>query len=281
VSALSELLQPLIAVSARYELTAIDLHQALDQALVTFYVDEVLRREERSPTADRVAMYAGMSAAEIYKTYEELARLSAASEPTVQELAAVLHGWHSDSRFSGMYGVTRDLQYSKNGDEPTFESLVEEFAPCRDVEAVLSSLEEGGCVKQLPGNVIRVRTRSYTPPLGAKSRLQRMGKVCKTFNEVFRRNLLRADGAIDRGLLELVMTSDRKLSREGAERFSHEVSHRFTTTLSELDSFISSLDEKCFAENGIAPGVGVYFFEDSEDEGVLTQRRLDVRKVVQ
>ena len=212
--------------------------------------------------------------------------LKLASEPnlgqSVQEvnpLPTVLGGWHTDVRYTGPYGVLRDIEFSftkasSSDSAATFTELAATYCPGISPQALLDELIRTGCVQEVGNGFFRAVKRSYIPdPLSAESILL-FARVVHNICETLEVNL-RAESVGGNGLIERTVYTVHGVRKEDLKDFDKFIRARGQIFADDIDNWLSDRDEEG-RKGGIQMGVGFYhYIVNDDDERALSKELIN------
>ena len=277
----ASVLRPLMPAAFEYGLTAGEIASVARRV----YIQELEARlkEQQRPTTDaRLAIVAGLPKSDVSALRDTLrtgALHSQRTTATSHQLAQLLTVWHTDNRFSAVYGTALDLDLTSTQGSPrrSFPELAAAACPGIEEESMLDELVAAGSVELIDGQTVRCLSRAYVP--GASlTRITRMGRYLGVVIKNFVHNLLRAES--EPAYFERAVVSDERLSSSGRDKFLSLAAERGQELLSELDTFLEGLGPDDRSEAGIHFGVGVYFFaEDNIERSEHAQPDVNSKKM--
>src|SRR5271156_5692666 len=126
VAAFRYLLKPLVRLAIKNAVSFPEFSQALKQA----YIDVATRQLKvsgKEPTDEGISLISSIRTTEVRDVLSSDSGEEPASEaPELSPLPRLLAAWHTDVRYTGPYGVLRDLQFSrKAGSQEPAEGFAE------------------------------------------------------------------------------------------------------------------------------------------------------------
>lgn len=276
LGAFARLLKPLMRVALAYGISAPDLISVTRRVYIEA-LEARLREQKRPPTDARLAIVAGLSKSEVAQVREAFrngALHGTKSSATLDQITNLLTVWHTDSRFSGAYGIAMDLDLVRTAGSPrkSFEELVSEACPGVDQEALLDDLVASCTVEVIDGIAVRCLFRTYVPRSAEITQIDRMGRILSAVAASLVHNLLDTEGP---AFVERTVVSDHPLSERGRNEFLAVARERGQALLAELDTFLTRLSAQEESPTGKRYGLGIYFFEDQASELALPSNRID------
>jgi len=268
LAAFRYLLKPLVRLAIKNAVTFLEFSEALKQA----YVD-VAAKQARSlgkdPNEEAISLITSIEAAQV----QNILRSNSGAKPTfsAQEanpLPTVLGGWHTDVRYTGPYGVLRDLEFpvgkTTEDGSATFTELAATYCPGVSPKALLEELIRTGCVQEVGNGFYRAVKRSYIPdPLSAGSILL-FARVVHNICETLEVNL-RPESADGKGLIERTVYTVHGIRKEDLNEFDKFIRARGQIFADDIDNWLSDRDEEG-RKDGIQTGVGFYHYIVNEDD---------------
>jgi hypothetical protein len=150
LSAFRKLLQPLVRILLRRGVSFAELAEVLKNVFV-----EVAERDfdipGRKMSQSRIAILTGLSRKEVAKQKAILDSGDALNfVSNLNRVSRVLVGWHSDSAFTGPYGMPLELPFESGVGEPSFVELVRKYSGDMSPRAMLDELLRVGAVEESP-----------------------------------------------------------------------------------------------------------------------------------
>jgi hypothetical protein len=258
-------------------------------ALKQAYVD-VASRENKvagiAVTGEGIFVKTGISASEV----DKLLGATIASSLDVESnlpLARILNAWHTDPRFTGPYGVLRDLEFQANEaqrsgkeDNGSFSDLARLYFPEISPKTLLDELVRLGSVKEVGNNFYRAVRRSYVPDPLTDDSIRLVAQIVHNFCETVEMNL-RPDSIGGKGFVQRIVYSDTGISAEALQRFDKHVRARGQVFADEIDDWLTSNQERKESHGRFKTGVGYYHYvvnDDDESEFAKEQLNIGVRK---
>jgi hypothetical protein len=218
------------------------------------------------PSRPRLAILTGLESneAEQIRREQELAageRLNS----TLNHVVHMLAGWHTDSEFTGPYGVPLELR----NDDPhgkSFKELCQRYCPDADAASLLQELLRVGVVQETSEGWFKAVTRTYLPEGEVPHSMEHLTEAVENIVTTMDHNLTESNA--EKRLLERQVYADDGIHPEDLPRFRRFIKKRSQLFLEEIDNWLSQLDrpKKTNASNTINTGVGVYHFIKHEDK---------------
>jgi hypothetical protein len=269
------MLKPLVRIGAKNGVLFPEFSEALKEAYVDVAAKQ-MRGANEEMNEERVFLRTGVSATDIGRILERAG--ASEFEALAQEtspLATVLMAWHTDAKFSGPYGVLRDLEFEcvDRSGPPSFTELVNKYCQGSSPKQLLEELLASGSVVSVGANVYRAVTRSYVPsnPLSAQNILL-FARLVHNVADSAEVNL-RSTSVGGKGLVERTVYTEHGISKDELQAFDKFVRPRVQNFIDDIDNWISERD-KPGRQDGVRTGIGVYHFIVNEDEDSDLSKRL-------
>jgi hypothetical protein len=268
IAAFRYLLKPLVRLAIKNAVAFPEFSEALKKA----YVDVAAKQLKSSgldPSDEGIALITSVDRLEV----REILQMDSGAklDPSVQQanpLPTVLGAWHTDVRYTGPYGVLRDLEFSNTkspGDSvATFTQLASTYCPGISPKVLLDELIRAGCVQEVGNGFYRAVRRSYIPdPLSAASILL-FARVVHNHCETLEVNL-RAESVGGKGLIERTVYTVHGITKDDIREFDKFIRARGQIFADDIDNWLSDRDEEG-RKGGIQTGVGFYHYIVNEDD---------------
>jgi len=273
LSVFAALVKPLMRVAFEYGISASEIAGAVRRTYIQALEARLL--EQKRPTTDaRLAVVAGLAKSDVAALREATragAPHSLLGTVSLDQVTNLLTVWHTNSGFSGAYGLALELDLVPTPGSPrrSFSELVAAACPSVDREALLDELVASGSVEVIDSITVRCLSRAYLPQEADVKRIEWMGRVLANVAASFVHNLLR-DAAREPAYLERAVVCDEPISEAGRDKFLALAGERGQELLTELDTFLTRLTATEKSASGRRYGLGVYFFDDQlADPGVV------------
>jgi hypothetical protein len=254
-------------------------------ALKQAYVD-VANRQNKVPgiavTGEGMFVMTGISAAEANNL------LGANAAPSLDvdaelPLARILNAWHTDARFTGPYGVLRDLEFEPRGalgpgkqSNSTFADLAHAYFPEISPKTLLDELLRLGCVKDVGNGFYRAIRRSYVPDPLSDDSIRLIAQIVHNLCETLEINI-RPESRGGKGLVQRIVYADIGLSEDALNRFGTHVRARGQVFADEIDDWLTSNQEKKENQGRFKTGVGYYHYVvNDDDESEFAKGQLNI-----
>jgi hypothetical protein len=266
INAYRKLMQPLVRILIRNGVSYGEFVEVLKATFV-----EVAERDfdlvDREASQSRVAILTGLTRKEVARQMTILATGDISPDTNLNRVVRVLEGWHTDTRFTGPYGVPVELPFDGNNGI-NFCSLVRGYSGDMAPRAMLDELLRVRAVERQPGGSFRVLTRAYIPETLHPDALERLGRVVQNFVTTYEYNMRKiAPGA---GRFERIVSADQGLRAQLMPAFDRLIRLKGQQLLEELDNWLSTQESTAgprgLGNQRVKTGVGIYHFVEDDNE---------------
>ena len=275
LAAYGRLLGPLIRILIRNGVSFGEFSEVAKRAYVEVASKDFRVKPEKI-SEERVAVLSGMTLAEVREIEERRRREAEAPKSYLVEIVGVLHGWHTDSAFTGPYGIPLELRYSDEGPSE-FHLLVDKHAPGASPSRLLQELLKIGAVVETEKGWFKALIRTYIPEPSATEGLDHLARSVEDFVTTLDFNRVETDP--ERKLFERHVYTDAGISREDLERFKRFAGSKAQLLLEELDNWLSQLEPpRQGDETKLNTGLGIFHYindDSSESDSYLKQAHID------
>lgn len=251
------------------------LYPEFSTSLKQAYID-VARRQRKeaglSVTSEGIFVITGIETSEVESMLRST--LQPPFAPQQQPpLPRILEAWHTDMKYTGPYGVLRDLEFTQSAvgslnksEGASFSDLVVEYCPGISPKPLLDELIRTGCVKEVGNGFYRAISRSYVPDALSEESIRFFSQVVHNLCETLEVNL-RPESKGGKGLIQRTVYTRRGLSPEALKRFDAHVRERGQKFADEIDDWFVSNQESRDSKSGLKTGIGFYHYVvNDEDE---------------
>jgi Family of unknown function (DUF6502) len=269
LAAFRYLLKPLVRMALKHGVLFPDFSEALKEA----YVD-VGAKQLSAPGKE--ASEEGISLITNVEKIDVRTILKGGSDATfgrsaqrVSPMAVILSAWHTDPKYSGPYGVLRDLQFAPTAPKDqgdSFSALASAHCPGISPRALLEELLSIGAVEEVGSGFYRAVKRSYVPPPLSVPSILNLARVVHNLCETLEVNL-RAVAERGEGLMERTIFTVHGIPRDQHPEFNKYIRLRGQAFADDIDNWITVRDEEGI-KDGMHIGVGFYHYIVNEDDEV-------------
>jgi len=233
------------------------------------YVDlasQEFKVPNRKMSQARIAILTGLTRKEVARYFGEKAKQPEELKSNLNRVTRVLAGWHTDSDFTGPYGLPLELEFeSPKGLD--FSELIRRYSGDMAARAMLDELIRIGAVKETETGWYKIMTRTYLPDADALDGLDRLAGVVQTFIGTIDNNIVEKDAA--KRNFERQVFADDGMKPEDLPKFRAFIKNRAQLLLEEIDNWLSQLDPPNENEkNVVRTGLGIYHFVEEKQKKV-------------
>jgi hypothetical protein len=238
-----------------------------------------LRGDRGHPISDaRIALATGLTRNEVARVRTGRDGVGAANREAADQMgriAVVLSIWHTNPKFAGAYGLPLDLDIEPVSANPqrSFAHLIE--TACADLPQMVT-LDEliGSGVAEVvgDGSLVRCRARAAitnsNKAAGKLGIIAEYGRLLANAAGTAARNIS-GDGELN-GFFDRLLVSDAPMSESSRMRFSKHAKSSADAFLTELDRWLTTNVGEPSEGSDRRYGIGLFFFEDSNDQGTAS-----------
>jgi hypothetical protein len=265
-AAFRQLLKPLIRILLRNGV-AYNEFSEISKAVYVDVASQEFKVPHRKMSQARVAILTGLTRKEVARLFGDTKKEKDELSSNLNRVTAVLAGWHTDSVFTGPYGLPLELQFEGQKGQD-FRELVRRHSRDMAARAMLDELIRIGAVQETEPGWYKVLTRTYRPDSDSLESLDRLAGLVRRFIETIDANILETDP--QKRNFERQVYADDGIRPEDLPKFRVFIKKRAQLLLEEIDNWLSQLsppDPK--DKNTIRTGVGIYhYIEDQSDEDI-------------
>lgn len=268
LSAYRKLMEPLVRILIRNGVS----YGEFNEALKTIFV-EIAERDfglpDRKPSQSRIAILTGLTRKEVAKQKQILEEGDLQIQSNLNRVTRVLVGWHTDSDFTGPYGLPIELPFEAETSKGiSFCELVRRHSGDMAPRAMLDELLRVGAVEQQANGSYKVLMRAYIPEKLHPDAVERLGQVVSNFVNTLEYNMEKTGPGA--GRFERVVFADKGLRKDLMPAFDRLLRIKGQQLLVELDNWMSSQEVTETAQikdvERVKTGVGIYHYIEGEDD---------------
>ena len=265
IVAYRKLMGPLVRILIRNGVSYGEFSELLKSTFV-----EVAERDfglpDKRASQSRIAILTGLTRKEVARQKAILESGGLVIDSNLNRVTRVLEGWHTDSEFTGPYGLPTELSFDA-GRGVSFTELVRRYSGDMGARAMLDELLRVHAIERQPAGTYRVLMRAYIPESLHPDALDRLGYVVNNFIGTYEYNMKRAGPGP--GRFERVVVADDGLRKELLPAFEQLIRIKGQQLLEELDNWLGSQEltegskEKVLWR--VKTGVGIYHYIEDEE----------------
>jgi len=260
------LLGPLVRILLRQGIS----YAEFSEVAKAVYVEVALKDFKvagRRTTRTRIAVITGLTRKEVKRVIDEAIKDRYETKTKFSRLGRVLVGWHTDTDFTGPYGMPLELQYETNNQgEPTFSELVKRHSGDMSPRSILDELIRVGAVRETDAGWFRVLRREYIPEALGQHNFERTGVVVRNFVNTVDFNMTKP--APGKGRFERNVMADDGIRAVDLPKFDRYVRDRCQALLEEIDNWLTGLPkpDPSAGDEVIHTGIGVYHYLSDQSD---------------
>ncbi len=260
LAAYRKLLRPLIRILIR---NGVNFDEFAEVALRA-YVDTALldaRVKGAESSLKRVSALTGLQIHDIKSIKARGSRDQI--ESSLIEIAVTLTGWHTDSEFTGPYGVPLELKLTDDSGID-FRELVGRYVGSNlNAEDLLKELLRVGTIVETEPGRFKPITRFYIPEGSAPAGIEHLARSVEEFVTTLDHNTSEPDPR--NKLFERQAYTTDGIRPEDIKRFEQYAYARAKLLLEEIDNWISQLDVPDESnKERLVTGLGIYHYISKE-----------------
>jgi hypothetical protein len=274
LAAFRYLLKPLVRMALKNGLLFPDFSEALKMAYVDVAAKQMKGAGVSEPTEEGILLIANVEKSDVTAILAGGHDVGYGREAQDwSPIPLLLGAWHTDPKYSGPYGVLRDLEFATAPDgPPSFSDLARATCPNISPRALFDELLRIGAIEEVGAGFFRAIKRSYVPdPLSVPSILN-LARVVHNLSETLEFNL-RAIEERGQGRMERSIYTAHGIPRSEYSSFQKYIALRGQAFADDIDNWITARDIKRTQET-MQIGVGFYHYVVNEDDEHMLSRDL-------
>ena len=266
LAAYSRLLRPLIKILIRNGVSFSELSEVAKETYVHVASTD-FKVPHRKMSQARIAILTGLTRKEVNRLTTKEDGDQDDAKGNLHRVVRVIAGWHTDSGFTGPYGIPLELPF-EDKNIPDFVGLVQQYSGDMAPRAMLDELLRVGAVKETEAGWYKVLTRTYLPEGDAPDSLERLGQAVEDMVGTIDHNI--AEKNPEKRFFERHVCSDDGISPKDLPRFRAFVKVRAQLLLDEIENWLSQLEKPKEPDkrNLVNTGLGIYHYvtTDTDDK---------------
>ncbi len=258
LAAYGRLLRPLIRILIRNGVSFSEFADVAKHAYV-----EVAEKDFSVPnkkiTQARISALTGLMRREVQGVIDLKEASDEDQGSNLNRIVAILAGWHTDSDYTGPYGVPRELQLG-DGRDDDFTELVrrhagEKVAP----KVLLDEMVRAGVAVETEKGWFKVISRYYIPQGSAPAGLEHLSRTLQDLVTTIEHNLLEPNPS--NKLFERHVYTEEGIRPEDLPLFEDFAREKAKLLLEEIDNWLSQLDKpNTPIDERISTGLGIFHY---------------------
>lgn len=259
LAAYGRLLGPLVRILIRNGVTFREFAEVAKQT----YVDVAAKDfsvTNKEITQTRISALTGLMQGEVQRIWilsEQERKNKKASN--LNRIVAVLTGWHTDSEYTGPYGVPLEVRLAdKSGFD--FSELVDRHTDkAVSASALIDEMVRAGLVKETERGCYKVLSRYYIPEGSAPAGLDHLSRTLGDLVTTLDHNLLEQNPK--KKMFERHVYTEEGISPQDLPKFEAFAKERAMLLLEEIDNWVSQLDKPdSGSPERLSTGLGVFHY---------------------
>ncbi|NNE59284.1 MAG: hypothetical protein HKN35_00120 [Woeseia sp.] len=263
LAAFRVLMGPLVRILLRQGISFAEFSEVAKAVYVEVAVKD-FKVAGRKATRTRIAVMTGLTRKEVKRVIDEAVKERYELKTNYNRLGRVLVGWHTDSDFTGPYGLPLELRYeSQDPDELTFSVLVRRHSGDMSPRSILDELIRVGAIREADSGWFRVLRREYIPEAQGVHNFERTGGVIRNFINTIDFNMTKT--APGRGRFERQAVADDGIRLEDMPKFDAYLRERSQALLEEIDNWLTNLPkpDPDKGDEVVRTGLGIYHYQSN------------------
>ena len=258
LAAYGRLLGPLVRILIRNGVTFGEFAEVAKQTYVAVAAkDFAVTNKEITQT--RISALTGLQQGEVKRVHDLSERERNKRSSNLNRIVAVLAGWHTESEYTGPYGVPLEIELE--GEKAiSFSRLVAQHTD-RNVPAteILDEMVREGLVRETERGWFRVLSRYYIPEGNAPAGLDHLSRTLRDLVTTLDHNLLEQD--TKKKMFERHVYTEEGIRPQDLPRFEEFAKERAKLLLEEIDNWVSQLDKPdASSQEKLSTGLGVFHY---------------------
>jgi hypothetical protein len=263
LAAYVRLLGPLVRILIRNGVSFDEFSNVAKQTYV-----EVAGRDfqvgKKKSSQTRLEILTGLDATEVGNVLDSLKSTSDKDQNTLDGIVRVLTAWHTDSKYTGPYGMPIELEYEES-DNTGFNELSQRYCPGIEPRSLLKELVSVGAVVETEKGWFKVLTRSYGPQASAPAGLEYLGRTLADIVKTLDHNILEPNPK--NRLFERHVYTEDGIRPEDLPKFVKFTNERGQQLLDEIDNWLTQLDKPNEStDQKLSTGLGIFHYIHHGDE---------------
>lgn len=265
LAAYGRLLRPLVRILIRNGVIYSEFAEVAKETFVRVGSESTSGQDSPSRTR-AISGLTGLTSSEINQIHQEINSRGDSKNEQFDVIVKVLATWHTNSNFTGPYGLPLELPYSQEN-RLDFRTLVEGCSPTADAKAILNELLETSAVEEVNPGWHKVKTRYYMPEGSAPGGIEHLSRTIEDLANTIDHN--HSETLQRNRLFERHVYTEDGIRAEDLPAFAEFAGKRAQKLLDEIDNWLTNNVEPPSAEekDSLSTGFGIfhYIHKDQED----------------
>lgn len=258
---LAAILRPLVRVLLRNGISYGSFAE-LGKRLFVEVAEQDTALPGRKQTTSRISTLTGLTRKEVTRIKSEAGMDLVQNLEQYNRAARVISGWLRDTEFHNSRGQPANLPLEG---EASFTQLVQRYSGDIPVRAITDELERVGAI-EIKNNRVHLRNRAYLPGSDADEMLKILGTDVADLINTIDHNITREEAPA----FFQRKVSYNNIPGESLEAIRTQLAEQAQSSLEKMNSVLSRHDRDANPDvegsGRIRSGVGIYYFEESQDE---------------
>jgi hypothetical protein len=207
-----------------------------------------------------------MERSEVKRVFDSLHSSDDDDQNTLDGIVRILTGWHTDSDFTGPYGVPLELKLEESGG-PDFSELCERYFSDIKPKNLQEELLRLGIITETEKGWFRILKRTYAPEGGAPDGLEHLARTFQDIVNTLDHNYLEDEPS--KKLFERHVYTEDGIREEDLPRFRAFAYKRAQILLEEIDNWLTQLEKPDPAtKQNLSTGLGIFHYIHRDDQDI-------------
>ncbi len=258
LAAYGRLLRPLIRILIRNGVSFSEFADVAKHAYVEV-AEKDFSVENKKISQDRISALTGLMRREVQDAINIKTAQEQDQGSNLNRIVAILTGWHTDSDYTGPYGVPAEVQLKSDGGTD-FSELVRRHAGNRvSPKTLLDEMVRAGVAVETERGWFKVISRYYIPLGSAPAGLEHLSRTLQDLVTTIEHNLL--EPGTKKKLFERHVYTEEGIRPEDLPLFEEFATKKAKLLLEEIDNWLSQLEKpNTPIDDRISTGLGIFHY---------------------
>ena len=258
LAAYGRLLRPLVRILIRNGVIYSEFAEVAKETFVRVAMEGTSSESLNEDSITSQAALEGISDAEQTKIMSAIRSSKPAEVSQSDLIVAVLATWHSNSMFTGPYGLPLELQLEdKSGID--FSNLVKITSPESDPKYFLSALIESKTVEETRPGWYRAKKRTYIPGANAPDFIEHLSSAIEDLANTLDHN--HAESNIKNKMFQREVYTEEGIKESDIAAFANFAGQKGQTLIAEVDNWLEQLEKPTdSSEKKIRTGMSIFHY---------------------